>query len=132
MAVSGGGETASHPSAWNVDTLKAHFEQRFTDNEKAVNAALAAAALAVDRAETNAEKWRANANEWRAAMTDRETKFMAQETAEAHFKDIERRLADLSKSRDTTAGGKSDRTQMIAWGVSLISLGIAAISLITR
>lgn len=139
----GGGETAKDPSGWSTDTLKAYverivhesdrrYEQRFEAQEKAVRAALDAAALAVERAEQNAEKWRANANEWRAAMTDREKKFMAQETADARFLDIDRRLADLSTSRDTAAGGKTNTTQLIAWAFGLAGIAIAAISLITR
>jgi len=61
--------------------------QRFADQDKAVQAALAAAkeavqsALvssekAVDKAEGNSEKWRDAANEWRGAMNDRSREFL--------------------------------------------------------
>ncbi len=74
-------------SGWTVDTLRQHIiemiierdrrlEQRAADQDKAVSAALAAAALAVNKSEENAEKWRANANEWLTAMNDREHEFM--------------------------------------------------------
>ena len=80
-------EGSDRISGWTVDTLHEHFqmmlierdkrlEQRASDQDKAVSAALSAAALAVDKAEDNAEKWRANANEWRTAMNDRERLFM--------------------------------------------------------
>jgi hypothetical protein len=85
------------PSSWTPEIVRDHvlsvieandkrYEDKFTGQDKAVNAALAAqekavnAALAASEkavlvAENNAEKWRANANEWRAAMSDRETRF---------------------------------------------------------
>lgn len=54
------------------------YREKFEGQEKAVNAALAAAEKAVNVAEAHAEKWRANANEWRSAMTDRENRFVTQ------------------------------------------------------
>lgn len=92
------GETENQVSSWTVDTLKVHleriiaandrrYEDRYTGQvtavnaalsaqEKAVNAALVAAEKAVNVAENNAAEWRKGANEWRQAMTDREAKFV--------------------------------------------------------
>lgn len=56
--------------------LKVYVDKRFEESEKAIQAALAAAEKAVNKAETNGEKWRDNANEWRGAMGDRERDFM--------------------------------------------------------
>jgi hypothetical protein len=52
------------------------IDQRFAAHDRAVQAALASAKEAVDKAETNAEKWRNSANEWRGAMGDRERDFL--------------------------------------------------------
>lgn len=43
-------------NGWNIYTLKAYFEQRFTDSDKAVSAALQAAKEAVIKAELATEK----------------------------------------------------------------------------
>lgn len=57
-------------------SLKDYADRRFEDNKTAVDAALAAAEKAVNKAEINAEKWRDSANEWRGAMSDRERAFL--------------------------------------------------------
>ena len=44
------------PNGWTVYTLKAYFEQRFIDSDKAVSAALQAAKEAVIKAEIATEK----------------------------------------------------------------------------
>lgn len=43
-------------SEWTLDTFKEHVDQRFTDQDKAVSAALQAAKEAVIKAETAADK----------------------------------------------------------------------------
>lgn len=58
-------------------SLKEYVDQRFDDQEKAVQAALASAEKAVDKAERQGERWRESANEWRGAMTDRERDFLS-------------------------------------------------------
>ena len=59
----------------NVD-WKTYVDQRFLDNQKAVDAALAAAKEAVDKAEAQDVRWREQANEWRGAFSDRERDFL--------------------------------------------------------
>lgn len=102
-------------TAWTVQTLKEHYDQRFRDQEKylaivtaaakeAVNAALVTSKEAVDKAETNADRWRANANEWRAAMTDREARFASRIEMEQANEAIKQRVAGLEKTRDVGSG----------------------------
>jgi Flp pilus assembly protein TadB len=132
---SGGGETAKDVSGWTTDTLKAHIErliyesdrrynERFAAQEKAVVAALAAAAEAVAKAEYNAERWRNNANEWRAAMTDRERNFMSRDQADAMFDAVEKQLGDLKRSRDTSEGRIGGISA--GWGYLAGLVGLAA------
>jgi len=84
----------SKGSDWTVETLYTHFtslleqhekknQQQFGDADKAVQAALSAAEMAVNKAEVNAANWRENANEWRAAMSDRERNFAPIQRLEA-------------------------------------------------
>lgn len=67
--------------------IKVYVDQRFADQQKAVEAtlaqtdlatkaALASAEKAVDKSERNVERWQTAANEWRAAMSDRERDFL--------------------------------------------------------
>jgi len=57
-------------------SLRDHLLAIMNEREKSVAQALAAATIATDKAEQNAERWRQSANEWRAAMDDRERKFV--------------------------------------------------------
>lgn len=118
---SGSGQTASDPSGWSVDTLKDYmerlvhehdrrFEQRFSAQEKAVEAALNAASLAVEKAlasaekattkyEADVERWRQANNEWRAAMLDRETKFLTNDAYHAAHTSLVAKVDDLIHSQ---------------------------------
>jgi hypothetical protein len=142
--------------AWTVETLKAHYDQRLLDAEKAVNAALAsaqsavsaalaAAEKAVEKAETNAEKWRQNANEWRGSMLDREEKFAPKDQMETELKSIRREIEELRKevqglreSRASEGGadirgkavvdtGRANAMLVIAVIGSIVSIGVAVI-----
>lgn len=128
------GETEKAVSGWSVDTLKAHYDQRFIDNEKAISAALAsaekavsaalvAAEKAVEKAETNAEKWRANANEWRQAMNDREGKFANSQQMETEIKNIRADILSLRESR--AAGGGADLRGRAVKDDSRLWIGLA-------
>lgn len=79
-------------SEWTVDTLHAHLTAILDERQTAISAALAAAQLAVDTAEKNAEKWRDSANEWRGAMDDREVRFVNRAENDALLKAINDRL----------------------------------------
>lgn len=94
--------------------------ERFQLGDKAVADALRAAALATEKAEEQAEQWRANANEWRQAMTDREARFA---TAEA--------LGALTSRLDRIEGRTSGLGQGIAWLVAAV-MGAAAIVSIAK
>lgn len=98
------GETEKQVSGWTTDTLKDHVEQRFMDQEKAVNAALAAAEKAVAVAEKNAEKWREQANEWRGAMNDRERSLMPRSEAEQGSKSNAEKIDALAARVDKAEG----------------------------
>jgi len=105
---------------WTVETLKSHFEQRFIDVDKAVNAALAAAKEAVAAALAAAEKareqaaadnqaWRASANEWRGSMQDREVRFATRTEMDAKFSAVDVALRAIQKDLDRNAGSVGGR-----------------------
>src|SRR6185369_7258440 len=101
-------------SQWTVETLKAHYDQRFIAQEQAVKdaltaqkeaaAALAASEKAVAVAETNAEKWRASANEWRGAMNDRERTLMPRTEAEQASRSNTEKITFLASRIDKNEG----------------------------
>jgi len=114
------GEPIKPPGGWTVETLKAHFEQRFIDVDKAVNAALAAAKEAVAAALAAAEKareqaaadnqaWRASANEWRGSMQDREVRFATRTEMDAKFSAVDVALRAIQKDLDRSAGSAGGR-----------------------
>ena len=100
------GETEQRPSGWTVDTLKEYVEQRFTDQAKAVDAALTAAKQAVEKEERNSEKWRQSANEWRQSMLDREIKFASRNEVEAELKGLRAEIQSLKETRAEGIGSK--------------------------
>ena len=128
---------------WTIDTLYVHLEtllreqdrrmvERFDAQEKALNAALASAALAVDKAEDAARRWRADANEWRQAMTDREEKFMSRTDAVARFENLSRQMSEV-KEAQSSSSGRSEGINLL-WAVIIGGLGVAVgvIALIVR
>jgi hypothetical protein len=109
---------------WTVDTLKEHVDQRFLDQQTAVNAALVSAEKAVTKAEVNGAEWRASANEWRGAMTDRDAKFATREQVEALSQRVNMNQEALIKLQAGTEGGRSQRTTTAdAWRLGLLMLG---------
>jgi hypothetical protein len=108
-------------------SLREYVDAMFAEREKAVEAALAAqekavtAALessdkAIDKAEANAEKWRASANEWRGAMSDRDRELPSR------------------REVDTALMGVSDRTRVLerqvarAYGVAAGAVALAGVA----
>ena len=139
----------------DVVSLKEHFDalfmalekrndQRFTDQQEAVRAALASAERAVEKAEINAEKWRMNANEWRGAMNDRERSLMprseAEKSTQANADKItslearfSKEIADLRESRSEIGGttrGRASERQVFLMIPSLITALIMIIGAI--
>jgi hypothetical protein len=109
---------------WTVETLKEHFDQRFLDQQTAVNAALVSAEKAVTKAEVNGAEWRASSNEWRGAMTDRELKFATQEQIAALSQRVNQNQEALIKLQAGSEGGRSAKgANLDAWRMAFIALG---------
>lgn len=100
-------------SGWTLETLKEHFDQRFSDQDRAVTAALEAAKEATTKAENAADKRFDAANEFRGQLADQASHFMPRTEAEQRLGVLE-----AAYSRQT---GKEDGIGR--FGVVLISLG---------
>lgn len=90
------GETEKQVSGWTVDTLKEFIEQRITDQDKAVQAALIAAKEAVIKAETATEKRFESVNEFRAQLADQSNTLMPRQEYTVQHKALEDKLSDLN------------------------------------
>jgi hypothetical protein len=119
--------------AWTIETLKQHFDQRLMDQDKAVQAALAAAEKAVAAALAAAEKareqaseeakaWRASANEWRGSMMDREIRFASREEMTAELKAVRAQLESLKESRDVGVGRSAVLATVVSVAIGLLML----------
>src|SRR6478752_7363989 len=100
---------------WTVETLKEYLEaliaahgmadrDRFDAQEKAVNAALAAAERAVTKAEIAAEKRFDSVNEFRAQLADQARDFMPRKEFEVQLGALSARVDMLTNSEQRSAG----------------------------
>ena len=112
-------------SEWTVDTLRAHLtaliaeldrrvEQRFLAQEKAVEAALAAAKEAVLKAEAASERRFEAVNEFRAVLTDQSATFVTRT-------EVDQRLLSMGEKLEAVQGQLKE-----IGGLSLGSAGTRA------
>lgn len=99
------GETAKQESAWQVDTLKEYVEQRFKDQDKAVQAALLAAKEAVLKAEVASEKRFESVNEFRQQLSDQTNTFIPRLEYNAQHKALEEKVSILTDIMNQDKGG---------------------------
>ena len=108
-------------SDWTIDSLKEHYDQRFTDQDKAVNAALQAAKEAVIKAETAADKRFELLNELREGVATHE-----------QLEAVEKVVDDLKTRLDTGTGRTAGYSG--SWGIflAIATLVVAVLYLILR
>jgi len=125
-----------------VNERDARYTERAAASSAAIDAALKAqerlansvneaSQKAIDKADINAEKWRANANEWRGAMTDREGEFARKPEVDAMFSSIRLEIQSLRESRAEGVGGRHNRDDSranIALIISLVGVVVVLIS----
>jgi deoxyribodipyrimidine photolyase len=136
------GETEKSESAWTTDTLREHFaalleeadkryEQRFTDQDAAVKAALAAAEKAVVKAETASEKRFDAVNEFRQTVNDIVNKMMPRSEAENSVKANADKIDALATRIDRTEGRSTGLNAGWVYLVAGIGLLATIVSIIT-
>ena len=121
-------------SDWTVETLKAHIDCRFKQQEDATNKALASAQTAVDKAERladirssaqdrMAEATKAQQNEWRASLQDMTATYVTQDQyATAHSTLVEKidRLQVRLDRQEGTASGADKTVRWLFAGVGVL------------
>lgn len=131
------GETDEQPSGWSVDTLKQHFDQRFRDQEKAVDAAVQASdkatsvamtaeQRAVAKAEASTEKRFESVNEFRQTLTDQATTFMPRAEAQVINQALAEKIDILAAKLDKIEG----RSSGVGWVGALVAGGVAVLGTI--
>ena len=100
------GETQREESGWTVDTLKEYVTQRFTDNQKAVDAALVAQEKAIIKAETATEKRFESVNEFRQTLTDQTNTFMPRAESETRMQALAEKVNELTNRVNISDGAK--------------------------
>lgn len=109
------GETQRNESGWSVDTLKAHIDQRFVDNDKAIQAALVSQGKAVSAALTAAEKAVAKAefatekrfdsvNEFRQTLVDQTATFIPRAEVKLSLDALRKEVDELKQTKAANEG----------------------------
>jgi hypothetical protein len=84
-------------SEWTVNTLRELMEQRFTDSDKAIQAALQAAKEAVGKAEIASEKRFDSVNEFRQSLSDQTATFIPRTEYDVQYKSLDDKVNAISK-----------------------------------
>jgi anion-transporting ArsA/GET3 family ATPase len=113
-----------NPDGWTFATLYKHVMEISIASKEAINAAMAAAKEATQKAEAASEKRFDSVNEFRNAMKDQQATFADKEQTAFRLNAIDRKLAET--------GGRSQGISMVAIVITqaiLILVGIAALFL---
>jgi hypothetical protein len=128
-----------HEPVWNVTSLKEFVDQRFTDQDKAVQAALLAAEKAVIKAENAANERFRSVNEFRTTLSDQTATFIPRTEADQRFVSLTDKITDLADRINTSEGSttsqrdnKNDMYRAVATGVSVLGLIITLVVLIAN
>jgi len=120
-----------------IAELDKRVDQRFEQNDKALQAALlaakeaVAAALtaakeAVDKAETAAGKRFEATNEFRGQLSDQAAQFMSREVADAQFRELRNLVSELQRRTDIAegklSGGRETNANLYAFVAGLSGL----------
>jgi hypothetical protein len=112
-------------------SLREYVDVRFEAQEKAVNAALAAAQKAVDKAESASERRFESVNEFRSALGDQARLLMPRIEAEQQFKTIGEKIDVLTNrinARDDRGVGMG---QVLPWLVAAVATVGAIVGILT-
>jgi hypothetical protein len=109
---------------WSFPTFKAYVDQRFSDQDKAVNAALSAAEKAVGKAEVAAEKRFDAVNEFRSVLNDQQQNLVTRNEYDQSHRSLVEKVDDLSARVDRNEGRGSGFST--AWGVLVAGVGVIA------
>jgi uncharacterized coiled-coil protein SlyX len=109
-------------------TLREYVDIRFEAQEKAVNAALAAAQKAVDKAETASDKRFEGVNEFRAALADSARLNMPRTECEQQIKTLSEKVDAVTQrltARENRGEGKGQLWALLGSIIAVIASIIA-------
>jgi hypothetical protein len=119
-------------SVWTIGALKEHFDQRFQDQDRAVQIAQAAAEKAVDKAEDAQDKRLDGMNEVRDQLKDQAASFPTRAEIDAQLKDLDGRIFLNSQAISDVVGQRKslDRHWALAIPAIVSILGILVVILV--
>lgn len=112
---------------------KTYVDQRFSDNDKALRAALEAAEKKAEKLAAELSDYKAQANEWRGAMTDKDVRFSLNQDTERIEGDVkklqlwEAKLSGMATQADVN---KAYMIAVISALGAIISMGIGITAII--
>jgi hypothetical protein len=133
-------------SDWTVDILRTHlmaifeerekrYNQRFTDLETALRAALAASEKAIIKAETATERRFDSVNEFRQTLTDQAAQFLTRDVFDVEMKTLRERHQEITNQLSISAGkgaGLHMGWLILAAAVPMIASIIAVVLALSR
>ena len=128
----GNGTTPTHNT---LISLREYVDIRFDAQDKAVNAALAAAERAVTKAEIASEKRFDSVNEFRAALADSARLLMPRSEYEVNHKGLVERIDRVStklETQDARRFGMSQSWLILVAGLSFLSTVVVVIYYLTN
>ncbi len=104
-----------------IVTMREYIDLRFADFQRAI-----------DKAETAMTARLAGMNEFRDQLRDQASKFVTRAELDIHLQTIQCAIDDLKKSRDQQTGRVGASAVYIAYGISAVSLILAALAILLR
>lgn len=115
---------------WNVESLKEYIEQRFSDSDKAVQAALLAAKEAAAKAETASEKRFDSVNEFRGQLSNQASTLMSRTEYLTNHKALEDKISDLTDRLNRSEGNSQGSQITMSKVYAAIGAAVAVLSMI--
>src|ERR1035437_6650504 len=123
---------------WSIESLKAYFDMRLTerdqwinakfiDQKEAVDAALASADRAVQKAETTSETRFAGINEFRSTLSDQQKMLMTRTEYDSNHKSLVEKIDGVSSRLDKMDGKSSGTNAIWLIFVSIVGLVLGII-----
>lgn len=110
-----------------IDERDNQYNRRFSDAEKAVNAALTAAKEAVIKAELAAEKRFESVNEFRSTLSDQQRTLMPRSEAELLIKTLTDKIDTNTANLTMVAGQKSGAQNLFGYIVGAAGIALALV-----
>jgi hypothetical protein len=120
------------PMPASLVSWKQYVDQRFSDQDKAVQAALQAAKEAVTKAEIAADKRFDAVNEFRGQLADQTNTFMTRTEYTVQHKSLADQVAALTDRINRTEGKSAGYSQSWAVFVALATIGVGILYIIIR